>query len=161
VTADEVLAAVVSCIFDVRKQTMLPGSHWHDHVNEKDLLVLGAGKKLKLTEVEVKVSLSDWRRDAYKRTNRYRHTEDGSRYLTKYECIANRTYLSGRLSRFYFACPRSLWEVARVKLDQTSLPDWAGVIAVGEAGVAGHTLCASDRGMHPYAEIVREAGEFH
>jgi hypothetical protein len=162
VTADEVLAAVVGTIFDVRKQTLLPGSHWHDHTNEKDLLVLGGGKKPKLTEVEIKVSIADWKRDAYKVTNRYRPTAHGLRYLKKYECIANRTYLGGMLSRFYIACPRSLWEVARVKLDETSLPDWAGVIAVGEAGVAGQTTSDnSTSDCHPYTEIVREAQEFH
>lgn len=159
-TADEVLAAVVSTVFDVRKQTLLPGSHWHDHVNEKDLLVLGAGKKPQLTEVEVKVSLSDWKRDAYKTTNRYRCSAGIVHTLKKYECIANHSYLSGMLSRFYIACPRSLWDVARVKLDETSLPPWAGVIAVAEDGVAGHTTCARGHGVHPFTEIVREAEVF-
>jgi hypothetical protein len=159
-TSDEVLASVVSH-FDPRRHTLLPGSHWHDHTNEKDLLVLGGGRKPKLTEVEIKVSLSDWKRDAYKTTNRYARASDlGFRAVTKYTSIADRTYLGGMLSRFYIACPRSLWEVARVKLDETSLPDWAGVIAVGEAGVAGHTLCADHRGVHPYLEVVREAPEF-
>lgn len=159
-TSDEVLSSVVATIFDVRKQTLLPNSLWHDHTTEKDLLVLGAGKKPKLTEVEIKVSLSDWRRDAYKTTNRYRSTADGFRAARKYDCIADQSYLSGMLSRFYIACPRGLWEVAKDKLDAQSLPPWAGVIAVGEPGIAGHTLAADHRGMHPYAEIVLEATTF-
>jgi hypothetical protein len=130
VTAADILSTLAHSCFDCRKSTLLPGSLWGDHTLEKDLLVLGGGRKPKLTEVEIKISLSDWKRDAQKTTNRYRQHLHGFTYVRKYEAIANQSYLSGMLSRFYIACPRGLWEVARGKLDEQALPPWAGVLSV-------------------------------
>lgn len=80
---------------------------------EADLIVMsGSGY---LTEVEVKISVSDLKRDAAKHKHTVRLAEDG-------------VYYTKLIRRFYYAMPEAVWKKAGDRL--LPIPGDAGVILI-------------------------------
>ena len=101
------LAKSMTSPFYVRKQVaVVPNVSWGFLAYEADLLVLG--KHGYLTEIEIKVSFSDWKKDFEKR---------------KWK---NPTYQNNKVRKFYYAAPSKL----AARYQELPLPEFAGVIAV-------------------------------
>lgn len=115
-TAKEIqwyLATKKSSPFYVRlMMAVVPNVSWGMLPDEADLIVLS--KTGYLTEVEVKVSLSDWKADLEKR-----------KWLRK-------KFQNGLVKRFFYAAPEAL----AARHAELALPSMAGVISVSERGEA-------------------------
>ena len=94
---------------------------------ERDLvMVTPAGY---LTEVEVKLSLSDWKKDAEKSVTVYSAGYVSKSQVSKFQDVE----LGGRHKWFMYCVPLALWEIAQTKLTAEHLPPWAGVLTVEPA----------------------------
>jgi hypothetical protein len=89
---------------------------------ERDLVVVTPAGYM--TEVEVKLSLSDWKRDAEKTQRRWDYEPMREVRTTKFHDVEH----GGRHRRFFYCVPLRLWETAQAKLTTEHLPAWAGVL---------------------------------
>jgi len=130
-TAEDVLKGVVS---------VYSGSIWNPYQNicipnsngilswEADLLILT--KSDYLTEVEIKVSAADFRRDEKTKRGKYATLTTGDEHRwfkhwgEKHPPIRE-SRGTNKVRQFYFAFPRDVYE--RIK---DEVPEWAGVIVV-------------------------------
>jgi len=99
--------------------------------HEADLIVVS--KAGYLTEVEIKVSVSDFRREFKAETKVRKHAAlvVGTKTKVKYDHIAKRYESNeGIVRRFYYAMPPEVYDKV---LDE--IPDYAGVIVVSQSTV--------------------------
>jgi hypothetical protein len=117
-TAKEVmwlLAKRGSSPFFARRQlAVVPNVSWAMLPWEADLLVLSPSGYL--TEVEIKVSLSDWKADFSKK--KFGVHQDWAQ--------------AAMIKQFYYAAPKAL----AVRYGELALPTWAGVVSVDDSGVS-------------------------
>lgn len=107
------LATRKSSPFYVRRMAaVVPNVSWGLLYDEADLIVLS--KTGYLTEVEIKISMADWKADLsktkWKRTN----------------------YQDNLVKRFFYAAPAEL----AIRYAELQLPEFAGVISISDRGLA-------------------------
>lgn len=103
-----------SPFFARRQLAVVPNVSWSMLPWEADLLVLSRAGYL--TEVEIKISLSDWKADFTKNKHR---ADIGWRE-------------SQMIKQFYYAAPKAL----AARHAELSLPDGAGVVSVDDSGIS-------------------------
>jgi len=108
----EIAGALAREYFDLRKNFVCVQNVSFGFLNwEADLLV--CSKNGFLTEVEIKVSAADWKKD---------HTKDKWRMIKKSEADNKPT----RMKYFYYCAPKPLAE----RYKEFEIPEWAGVIEI-------------------------------
>jgi len=121
-TCKDVMDAVVGfgnyCLWSPRRSTIARNTHAINGWEADILIIQDSGR---VYEVEVKVSVSDFRREFEVRTKKHKHRSicTGIQQLSAYrsEPIT--------LSRFYFAMPKDVYEKVKAEI-----PEYAGVIVV-------------------------------
>lgn len=111
-------------------------SHGFFSDHEADLVVVNKNKYL--YEIEIKVSLSDWKAD-FKKRKWGLMEQDINLFGEKGGYVSH----TSAIKRFYYAAPRSL----AVRFREIDVPSWAGVIGCQE----------DDGGKTPMVEILRPA----
>jgi len=102
--------------FNPRTNLMIPNVHWGFSIHECDMLVMSAAGYL--SEVEIKVSLSDLKKDKKKE---HGHEDD-------------------RIKCFYFAMPKKLLKHSDL------VPERAGILSVDYSPTPGHYKIFLERG---------------
>jgi len=117
-TCKEVMEAVVGfgsyCLWSPQRATIAKNTHAINHWEADILIIQESGK---VYEIEVKVSVSDFRREFETPTKKTKHDAIQRGFITRSRPLI--------LSRFYFAMPKDIYE--RVKGE---IPEYAGVITV-------------------------------
>lgn len=136
-TSSQIEALLSQLVFPVARNTIVcPNvSHGFFHSHESDLVCVS--KALWLTEVEIKVSASDWKNDRKK-----------MKWLSDDDAVAEELY-DRRVHRFFFAAPLSL---AR-RYQEFNIMPFAGVLGFSweEYQGTGSTYCV------PRVEHIRPA----
>lgn len=108
IRATTITEAVVAGVFPIPRHLCVANVAWSMLSYEADLIAVT--DRGYVIEVEVKVSLTDLKRDAAKAKWRSRDFRE-------------------KVSRFYYAMPAALWEKTAA---QACVPEFAGVIVVGD-----------------------------
>lgn len=124
-TSKDIQRSLVRHRYDVRRVMVLRNCCFTGF--EADMLVVQPSGYV--TEIEIKISVSDYLNEFKTETKKQKHKEfeaamRGSAVLA----AAGRPYKTNLIKHFYYAFPEELWP----KISQKEMPEYAGVLLIGK-----------------------------